>query len=262
VHALGVEYSYEWNDVKCSDCHQYTCKKDLNECGRNINHCHRLATCTNERGSYTCTCNHGYIGDGFDCYYIYAGLRKSAILGNDNNYLSTLSNWLKPVMQSKSSHWNRCWRASLDGWSANTFHSLCDNRGPSVTIIRVGQYIFGGYTSASWSSSNKWLYSSTAFIFSLVNKPGWGPVTFKPPGTHSSYQRATYCYYNYGPSFGGGHDIHIATYASSNTNSYSNLGHGYSPPAGHSYHTSFTKAFLAGSYNFQPDEVEVFYEST
>ncbi len=27
VHALGVEFSYEWNDVKCSDCHQYTCKK-------------------------------------------------------------------------------------------------------------------------------------------------------------------------------------------------------------------------------------------
>ncbi|KAL9973980.1 hypothetical protein ACROYT_G020507 [Oculina patagonica] len=27
VHALGVEYKYEWKDVKCSDCHQYTCKK-------------------------------------------------------------------------------------------------------------------------------------------------------------------------------------------------------------------------------------------
>ena len=27
VHALGVEYKYKWNDVKCSDCHQYTCKK-------------------------------------------------------------------------------------------------------------------------------------------------------------------------------------------------------------------------------------------
>ena len=27
VHALGVEFNYEWNDVKCSDCHQYTCKK-------------------------------------------------------------------------------------------------------------------------------------------------------------------------------------------------------------------------------------------
>lgn len=27
VHALGEKYSYEWNDVKCSDCHRYTCKK-------------------------------------------------------------------------------------------------------------------------------------------------------------------------------------------------------------------------------------------
>ena len=27
VHALGMEHNYEWNDVQCSDCHQYTCKK-------------------------------------------------------------------------------------------------------------------------------------------------------------------------------------------------------------------------------------------
>ena len=27
VHALGVKYNYKWNDVNCSDCHQYTCKK-------------------------------------------------------------------------------------------------------------------------------------------------------------------------------------------------------------------------------------------
>ena len=43
--------------------------------------------------------------------------------------------------------------------------------------------------------------------------------------------------------------------------SYSNLGHEYSPPSGHSYGSSFTKSFLAGSYHFQPDEVEVFYET-
>jgi len=96
-----------------------------------------------------------------------------------------------------------------------------------------------------------------------VNKPGWGPVTFRPPGKYHSYQDATFVYYaNYGPTFGTGHDIYIASYASSNTNSYSNLGHGYNPPAGHSYGTSFTRSFLAGSYSFQPDEVEVFYEST
>ena len=27
VYALGVEYSYEWNNTECSDCHPYTCKK-------------------------------------------------------------------------------------------------------------------------------------------------------------------------------------------------------------------------------------------
>ena len=96
-----------------------------------------------------------------------------------------------------------------------------------------------------------------------MNKPGWGPVTFRPPGKYYSYQHATFAYYaDYGPTFGTGHDIYIASYASSNTNSYSNLGHAYSPPAGHNYGTSFTQSFLAGSYKFQPDEVEVFYEST
>ena len=78
----------------------------------------------------------------------------SAIVGNDVNYLTHLSSWLKPVAQSKSSRWKRCWRASVDGWAASTFHSRCDNKGPTVTIIRVGgKYIFGGYTSLSWG---KW----------------------------------------------------------------------------------------------------------
>ena len=82
------------------------------------------------------------------------GLKQSTIVGNDANYLQYLSTWLKPVAQSKSSRWKRCWRASVDGWAASTFHSGCDNKGPTVTIIRVGgKYIFGGYTSLSWG---KW----------------------------------------------------------------------------------------------------------
>ena len=71
-----------------------------------------------------------------------------------------------------------------------------------------------------------------------------------------------YSCYDRGPAFGDGHDIYIASYASSNTNSYSQLGHTYSPPSGHSYRSSFAQSFLAGSLNFQPDEVEVFYETT
>ena len=40
---------------------------DLNECDRNANDCAQHASCTNERGSYSCKCNHGLTGDGFKC---------------------------------------------------------------------------------------------------------------------------------------------------------------------------------------------------
>ena len=64
--------------------------------------------------------------------------------------MTLLRNWLAPVAKSVNSLWKRCWRASVDGWAASTFHSRCDGKGPTVTIIRVGRYIFGGYTSLSW----------------------------------------------------------------------------------------------------------------
>ena len=79
------------------------------------------------------------------------GLTDSVIVGDNVHHLANLSTWLKPVAQSESSKWKRCWRASVDGWAASTFHSGCDNKGPTVTIIRVGgTYIFGGYTKLSW----------------------------------------------------------------------------------------------------------------
>ena len=68
------------------------------------------------------------------------GLENSVILRN-RNHLTSLSNWLKPVAKSVNSLWKRCWRASVDGWAASTFHSQCDGKGPTVTIVRVGRYI-------------------------------------------------------------------------------------------------------------------------
>ena len=43
---------------------------DLNECEKKVYECHKSATCTNGRGSYSCKCNHGFIGHGLqECYY-------------------------------------------------------------------------------------------------------------------------------------------------------------------------------------------------
>ena len=89
-------------------------------------------------------------------FYIFLGdLSASNILGSlDSKYREKLNSYLIPVLQSSSrSRFVKCWRAKTDGWAASTFHSNCDAKGPTVTIIRVGSYIFGGYTDVSWNSS-------------------------------------------------------------------------------------------------------------
>ena len=70
---------------------------------------------------------------------------------------------------------------------------------------------------------------------------------------------AIYTNNGYGPTFGGGHDLKIVNNAHISTSSYSNLGHTYRPPSGYGYNQANTKALLAGSYNFKPSEIEVYY---
>ena len=128
-----------------------------------------------------------------------------------------------------------------------------------MTIIR--NVLFVTFFIYQLASSCGYQSSSSAFLFSLVNKPGWAPVRLSPPGGYGSYQQAMYGCSSYGPTFGNGNDIYISDYASSNTNSVSDLGYAYSAPTGYSY-GSFSRSFLAGSRDFQPDEIEVFYETT
>lgn len=45
------------------------------------------------------------------------------------------------------------YRATRDGFRAEDFHRLCDNRGPTLTVIRSDQMrVFGGFTDIAWSS--------------------------------------------------------------------------------------------------------------
>ena len=91
----------------------------------------------------------------FTFIFFLVALITSNILGSlDSKYRDKLNSYLIPVLHSSSrSRFVRCWQAKTDGWAASTFHSNCDGKGPTVTIIRVGSYIFGGYTDVSWYSS-------------------------------------------------------------------------------------------------------------
>lgn len=68
---------------------------------------------------------------------------------------------------------------------------------------------------------------------------------------------ATCCYKGYGPSFGGGHDLSISSYANSNSRSYSNLGSSYKHPK-YEYCTEEAQNFIAGTYRFKLSELEVY----
>jgi hypothetical protein len=83
---------------------------------------------------------------------------------------------------------------------------------------------------------------------------------FKCPIINSKNGTAICCAPSYGAVFGGGHDLLIHNNANSNQSSYSNLGHTYQPPPGYQCNTQQThEALFAGSRNFTPTEIEVFY---
>ena len=46
---------------------------DIDECASGVHDCHSSASCTNTVGSYTCSCNHPYTGDGKKCTHPVAG---------------------------------------------------------------------------------------------------------------------------------------------------------------------------------------------
>jgi hypothetical protein len=75
----------------------------------------------------------------------------------------------------------------------------------------------------------------------------------KPDPTRSQF--SIYCDSDNGPSFGI--DVHIGNKANEAIGSYSRLGYSYLNPQ-YTYGTNDANTFLAGSYEFQLDEIEVY----
>ena len=71
-------------------------------------------------------------------------LRESTIL-EGTQYDDKLRNWVGDYQ------WRLIYRASKHGYSASSFHSHCDDNGPTLIIIKsTDGWIFGGYTTQSW----------------------------------------------------------------------------------------------------------------
>ena len=174
----------------------------------------------------------------------------------DSNFLSSeqrtkITEWIQENTTCTLPPAALLYRGSRDGWSSANFHSHCDNKGPTVTVIRsTGGYIFGGYTDQPWASNGDWVTSSKAFLFVLHCHSGLDPT--KMPLKGSSNQHAHYNCSSYGPTFGAGHDLMLGNNANSGNNSAFSIGNTYQCPAGQDSST-----FLTGGGYFQVDEMEV-----
>lgn len=125
---------------------------------------------------------------------------------------------------------NLLYRGSRDGFRASDFHSKCDYKSNTITIIETTSgFIFGGYTKLNWNSNSQHYCDPDAFLFSLVNK-------FKKPFLCRSQSGYICCNWSYGPIFGSGYysgrcDILISD--SNSTNNYAKITTGgYQSPSG------------------------------
>ncbi|XP_046861387.1 uncharacterized protein LOC124454657 [Xenia sp. Carnegie-2017] len=184
-------------------------------------------------------------------------LVKSCILNGEYNWIFRLKKWLPSHLKDKNTM--RCYQATVNGWKATTFHSLCDFKGPTLVVVKVGSYVFGGFASESWGGMKRFIRAEESFIFSMKNKDNLPP--FKSDVVRRN--KAMYTVKQVGPIFGNGHDLHISNDANTNFKSHTGkFGYSYRLPNGYSFNSTKTQVLLAGSYYFTPDEVEVFYFSS
>jgi hypothetical protein len=86
------------------------------------------------------------------------------------------------------------YKASRDGWARSTFHALCDNKGRTITLVKLPNgRRFGGYTSINWDSTHTAVWDTYSYLFSLDSKRVIRDNVYQSKIYHSSF---------YGPYFG------------------------------------------------------------
>ena len=117
-------------------------------------------------------------------------------------------------------------------------------------IKTKNSYIFGAYLSSAWRTDGQYIVDPNAYIFSLINHEN-KPLKLAILSGDISY--AGFCSTSFCPKFGDDFTI-----VSSNSN-YANLGYSYKCP--YTYGSDQCKNFLAGSYNFEVSEMELYQQA-
>ena len=89
----------------------------------------------------------------------------SKIINGKEKYYERLKNWINPSKKLKA---ELLYRLSENGDNKSTFHELCDNKGPTLTLFHVNdENIVGIYSTLSLDSISYWKKDMDTFIFNL-----------------------------------------------------------------------------------------------
>lgn len=126
-------------------------------------------------------------------------MKSSKIIDQNSNQIFYIKNWISP---NKNIKCKLIYDGKRDGGQSSIFHSLCDNKGPSITFIKTNnKRRIGGFTMKNWDiNANKFISDDKAFIFDLDLNEKYDIV---------KKENAIYSCKGYGPTFGGHHDIYL-----------------------------------------------------
>jgi hypothetical protein len=165
----------------------------------------------------------------------------------DQIKLNKLSEW-------NDQQWQLIYSASRDGYTAKAFHESCDSRWPTVTVIRSKNgYIFGGFTTVAWDSTDADKTDTLAFLFTLKNPYGIEPTKY--PIRERLVQFAVGHNSKEGPTFGsvqhGGVDLFLQS-------PFNGQGSRTFFPQSYQDTTRTGRITFTGDPYFSCDDVEVF----
>ena len=170
-------------------------------------------------------------------------LQSENILLNDEEK-DMVCDWILKTMKSEGKKINMSllYKAKVNGDSSSTFHSYCNNKGYTLTLIRNTRgYRCGGFTSKNWSSCNSTVNDPNAFLFSLEYKEKYPSYD----GTNAIYDHSSY-----GPTFGSNTDLYIVNSCRQNNSNQCNFPYYYCGTR--------ARGLSGGTYNFKVDDLEVY----
>jgi hypothetical protein len=178
-------------------------------------------------------------------------------------------NFLRNNIFGRKVVYHKLYQGSSDGMWAETFHQKCDNRGPTLCLVRSrnNQKVFGGFAEMAWNPdlndvNPNFSKFKQSFLFSLKDRS-----ILHLTGKNNS--RALGYSEKRGPIFGKfnvisgektyyTYDLCINLKVNENKPNYScsQVGMTYGPV--HKHIEGFRSSFLAGDNYFEIDEIEVF----